>query len=122
MAKKKPTDERLRTFVAATLADRPLVDRESIHGTERGMETLADAVADEFAARLLARPTKREPDVSHCPDCGGRGQLFGQRQREILTTRGSAPFIEPKPYCPACRRHSFASVRGAGQEAQREEV
>jgi hypothetical protein len=96
------------------LAERPENEDEHIDDIERDMEALADAVADEFATQLLARQTKASPHAPTCPHCGQAGQHIGQREREILTTRGSAPLAEPKCYCPACRRHFFPSVAWLG--------
>ena len=107
MARKKPVDERVRVFVASVLAERPENDDEHIDDIERDMEQLADAVADEFATQLLARQAKPAAKASDCPHCGKAGRHIGQRQRDILTTRGSAPLVEPKCYCPACRRTFF---------------
>jgi formate dehydrogenase maturation protein FdhE len=112
MAGKKPMDERVRMFVASVLAERPERD-EHINDIELDMEELADAVADEFAAQLLARQAQSKASAA-CPDCGAAGQHVGERQRAITTTRGSAPLVEPKHYCPACRRHFFPSVRSTG--------
>ena len=57
MAMKKPVDERVRVFVASVLAERPENDDEHIDDIERDMEQLADAVADEVQAALLAAGT-----------------------------------------------------------------
>jgi hypothetical protein len=114
MASKKPMDERVRAFVAGVLAERP-ERQEHINDIELDMEELADSVADEFAAQLLARQSKTSaPIAATCPHCGQAGQHVGARERRITTTRGSAPLNEPKHYCPACRRHFFPSVRGTG--------
>jgi hypothetical protein len=115
MASKKPVDERVRAFVASVLAERPERE-EHINDIELDMEELADAVADEFAAQVLARQAKAKASAN-CPHCGREGRPLGERQREILTTRGSAPLVEPKHYCPACRRHFFPSVDRAGPGA-----
>jgi hypothetical protein len=114
MAKKKPVDERVRAFVASVLAERPEREDEHIDDIERAMEELADEVADEFAAQLLARQSNPLSGVPTCPDCGKGGRHIGQRERDILTTRGSALLVEPKYYCPACRRHFFPSVAAIG--------
>jgi hypothetical protein len=113
MARKKLVDERVRAFVASVLAERPERD-EHINDIELDMEELADTVADEFASQLLARQAQKHSSAATCPDCGRVGQHVGEREREITTTRGSAPLVEPKHYCPACRRHFFPSVRGTG--------
>lgn len=114
MASKKPMDERVRAFVEAMLAERAPREREHIDDIERDMEELADAVADEFAAQLLARQAEASSRAAACPDCGRAGQPVGERRREITTTRGAAPLVEPKHYCPACRRHFFPSVGSLG--------
>lgn len=114
MARKKPVDERVRAFVAAVLSERPDDKDEHIDDIERDMEDLADAVADEFAMQLLARQKASPHAASTCPHCGQTGRYIGQREREILTTRGSAPLVEGKCYCPACRRHFFPSVDPSG--------
>jgi hypothetical protein len=116
MARKKPVDERVRAFVASVLAERPERE-EHINDIELDMEELADAVADEFATQLLARQAPANPSAATCPDCGRVGQPIGHAEREITTTRGSAPLVEPKHYCPACRRHFFPSVRSTGPSA-----
>ena len=114
MASKKPMDERVRAFVAAMLADCPENEDEHIDDIECDMEALADAVASEFAAQRLARRSQTFASPPQCPDCGKAGRHVGERKREILTTRGSAPLVEPKCYCPACRRHFFPSVDSIG--------
>jgi hypothetical protein len=97
-------------LVTALLAERPDNEDEHIDAIERDMEELADAVADEFVTQLLARQAKASPSSPKCPHCGQTGQHIGPRERQVLTTRGSAPLAEPKCYCPACRRHFFPSV------------
>lgn len=114
MARKPLVDERVRAFVASVLAERPENEFEHIDDIERDMEQLADTVADEFATQLLARQAPPAASAVTCPQCGKPGRLIGQQKREILTTRGSAPLVEPKCYCPACRRSffpEFASFR-----------
>ena len=110
MASKKPMDERVRAFVAAMLADCPENEDEHIDDIECDMESLADAVASEFVAQRLARRSQASTSRPQCPDCGQASRHVGERTREILTTRGLAPLVEPKCYCPACRRHFFPSV------------
>lgn len=118
MASNKPVDERVRAFVASVLAERAENELEHIDDIERAMEELADNVADEFAAQLLAWRSEAATNTAAagpaCPDCGKAGRHIGQREREILTTRGSAPLVEPKCYCPACRRHFFPEVDSVG--------
>lgn len=118
MASRKPVDLRVRAFVTAMLAERPPNDAEHIDDIERDMEQLADAVADEFAAQLLARQAAEEQtsagDGPRCPHCGRVGRTVGERTRAIQTTRGSAPLVEPKCYCSACRRTFFPEVGTTG--------
>jgi hypothetical protein len=114
MASKKPVDERVRALVAAVLAERPYNDDEHIDDIERDMEEFGDQLMSEFAKQLLARRTKAAPSAPACPDCGRAGQHVGQREREILTTRGPTSLVEPECYCPACRRHFFPSVDSVG--------
>ncbi len=110
MASKKWVAERVQAFVAAMVEERGPREREHIDDIERDMEELADAVADEFASQLLARQAEAIPVAAACPDCGRASQPVGERRRELMTTRGTAPLKEPKHYCPACRRHFFPSV------------
>ncbi len=114
MARKKPVDERVRAFVATMLAERPDSEDEHIDAIERDMEELADAVADEFATQLLARQANAPTIAPVCPHCGKTGRRIGERKRDLLTTRGSASLVEPKCYCPACRRNFFPSVEPFG--------
>lgn len=114
MASKKPMDQRVRAFVASVLADCPENEHEHIDDIECDMEELADAVANEFIAQRLARRSQIFTSPPPCPDCGQAGRHVGDRKREILTTRGSAPLVEPKCYCPACRRYFFPSVQSIG--------
>jgi len=117
MAGKKPVAERVRAFVAAVLAERSGDEYGHIDDIERDMEALADAVADEFAAQVLLQPGKPAWRPPVCPHCGQPGRHVGDRERDILTTRGSARLVEPKCYCPACRRHFFPSVAGTRPDA-----
>jgi hypothetical protein len=107
MARKKLVDGRVRAFVASMLAERLENEFEHIDDIEREMEALADSVADEFATQLLARQAEPVDRGTICPHCGKPGRLIRQEQREILTTRGSAPLVEPKCYCSSCRRNFF---------------
>jgi hypothetical protein len=118
MASQKQIHPRVKAFVAAVLAERPHDDTQTINDIELAMEELADAVADEFAAQLLARQAAADAAAAKsgptCPHCGRAGHSSGTRRREILTTRGSAPLVESKCYCAACRRNFFPSLPAFG--------
>lgn len=114
MARGKQVDSRVRAFVRAMLAELPDDERLHINDIEDGAEALAGAVHDEFASQLLAREAAKPSGEMACPHCGKRGRLIGRREREIATTRGSAEFIEPKCYCPSCRRAFFPEVDSIG--------
>lgn len=117
MASKKPVDERVRALVASMLADCPENENEHIDDIERDMEELVEAVVGEFVTQRLARRPQTSTSAVDCPHCGKVGRRIGDRKREVLTTRGSALMVEPKCYCPACRRHFFPSVESIGPGA-----
>jgi transposase-like protein len=114
MASKLLDGERLQALLAEFLAEQVLEGELGIDEIEDAMVELGDAVAREYAARMIARHTAEPPETAACPDCQSPGERVGQRERELITRRGPVPFSEPKYRCRQCRRHFFPSVGAAG--------
>jgi transposase-like protein len=114
MASKVLDRERMQALIADLLAEQVEEGDLLIDDIEDAMVELGDAVAQEYARQQLARQMAQPPDSPLCPHCRHPGEQAGQRNREILTRRGSVPIREAKYRCPKCRRHFFPSDRAAG--------
>lgn len=111
-------EERIRTVVAAMLAEEAALDRaagrETIDDIENEMVRIGDLVAREVGLQKLARHTDPGCQEANCPKCGHAGEHLGEQTRELHTRRGKVPLTESKYRCPKCRQHFFPSERGFG--------
>jgi transposase len=118
MAKNKVVEERVKSLVAALLAEEEaegLEGRpENINDIENAMVRIGDMVAREVGIVKVGRHTAQLPERPPCPKCGHAGVHLGTRTRDLITRRGEIPLTEAKYRCPKCRRHFFPSDRRAG--------
>jgi len=122
MASKKSTEERIKEVVAAVLAavlaaeaeaDGDAWEHETVDDIEDAMVRIGDLVACEVGVQKFARHTEKVKD-DRCPRCGRAGDRVEDRDREIITRRGTVPVGEAKYHCHKCRRDFFPSDGAIG--------
>lgn len=110
---KEEKDERIKTLVAALLAEEEAegwnTERETIDDIEDAMIRISDAVAREVGVQKLARHTDHASEPCHCPQCGEEALHLKRHSRELITSRGQVPLSEAKYHCRKCRRNFFPS-------------
>lgn len=106
----KLQEERIKALVAELVAEEYAQGWEprTIDDIEDQMVRIGDLVAREVGVRMLAEQTSR-PCMELCPTCGNPGEHLGDRDRELITSRGAVPLTEAKCRCPKCRRLFFPS-------------
>jgi hypothetical protein len=114
MASKKSTEERIKEVVAAVLAaeaeaDGDAWEHETVDDIEDAMVRIGDLVACEVGVQKFARHTEKVKD-DRCPRCG----RVEDRDREIITRRGTVPVGEAKYHSHKCRRDFFPSDGAIG--------
>lgn len=118
MASKKSLEERIKETVAAVLAaeaeaDGDAWEHETIDDIEDAMVRIGDLVAREVGVQKFARHTEQVKD-DRCPRCGRAGDRVADRDREIITRRGTVAVAEAKYHCRKCRRDFFPSDGAVG--------
>lgn len=80
------------------------------------VENQAIEIADALTAEVVKQRSaeRAAPAEASCPQCGQTGRYRGERQRELVTRRGSTTIVEPEYACPGCRRAFFPADRRAG--------
>jgi hypothetical protein len=76
------------------------------------VENRAAEIGDAISRALIAEQSRRRPATaaeSNCPQCGKTGRYVGDRERELISRRGSTTIVEPKYFCPCCRKDFFPS-------------
>ena len=77
------------------------------------LEALAGSLADEIARQLIQTQVRGqaqewpEPELGHCPECGGPASRAPDEPRTLTTTRGEVTWDERVGHCPRCRRAFF---------------
>lgn len=74
------------------------------------VETRAVEIADALATEMVKQKVAARPvaaDESTCPQCGKLGRYQGRQERPLVTRRGPTTIVEPKYYCPCCRKDFF---------------
>jgi len=124
MASKTSMEERIKEAVASALAAVLAAEAdgggggdawepETIGDIEDVMVRNGDLVAREVGVQKLARHTEKVKD-DRCPRCGRAGDRAEDRDREIITRRGTVPVSEAKYHCRPCRRDFFPSDGALG--------
>ncbi len=80
------------------------------------IEQMAAEVGDAVATTLIERQAAAHVEAAateeaNCPQCGKRGRYQGDRQRELISRRGSVAISEPEYFCPCCRKAFFPDDR-----------
>ena len=112
-------DARLQSKLKAMIASLAVEYQEELaeQGTLATLEELACEIGDRVTRELTSREVQRrasllDDDEAECPDCG-RASPRAEPDAVILNgLRGEIEYIQPRFYCPKCRRAFFpAGVR-----------
>lgn len=103
---------RVREFAEQLLAEEKKEFRSAT--TLREIEELTGQIGDELTRQLAnsdlsARADEvRENALACCPDCGREAPFHPDPEPIILQgQRGEIEYLEPRCYCPSCRRDFF---------------
>ncbi len=110
MATTKVIKERIAAFARELAEELGEIDDSSALSWLDAIESQAVEIGDAVSVELLRRKAKDQPAADEqptCPKCGKLGRYQGQRERELISRRGSVTITEPEHFCPACRRAFF---------------
>ena len=110
MATTADMQERIAALARELAEEMSDVDASDALSGLDAIETRAIEITNALTAELVKQQSAARPaeaDESICPECGQQGRYEGRQERPLLTRRGPTTIVEPKYYCPCCRKDFF---------------
>jgi len=110
MATTQEMQSRIESYARQLAEEFGVIDASQALSWLDAVETQAVAIGDALATELVRRKATERPVAaaeSSCPECGAEGRYQGERERPLITRRGTTRIAEPEYYCPCCRKDFF---------------
>ena len=82
-------------------------------GVEARAHELGRQLSRKIQQRQLGEIAAQAACTAKCPECGTRGELVPEK-RTVASIDGPVESLEPRGYCPCCRRSFFPATRSIG--------
>jgi len=82
-------------------------------GVEARAHALGRQLSRKIQQRRLGEIAAQAARAAKCPECGTRCELVAEK-RTVASIDGPVESLEPRGYCPGCRRSFFPATRSLG--------